>query len=237
MRPFAILIAGFITILYMQIVPEGPWSDVLLQYPPFSLLEGDLPGYALRMMATTLLFGVLPLFCVSSDCRTQRLGLNRPQKNPFNDPLFLLTLLVFPGLSTLSGFDSTMASFYPYSVTLTGSGLGGIVLHLLIYTVFYYLPWELFFRGFLILPLLPDGADTSPSSDFRWMFFASVQIIPSALAHPGHPIQELFAALPFGMVCGYCVLRYRSIWPGFLLHVLTGLALDITVLLHWGGSA
>ncbi len=159
-------------------------------------------------------------------------------------PLFFVLLAAFLLLGFTSAYSKGLASFYPYSHTLLARSISVsgwyFVLHIVLYFVFYYVPWELFFRGFLILPFLlayerstaarPTGADSGISRSGFMLVIASFQIIPSALLHFGHPFSEMATAVLFGLLAAWLVCQTRSILPGLFLHAAIGIALDTGIL-------
>lgn len=91
----------------------------------------------------------------------------------------------------------------------------------LAYAALYYVAWEWCFRGWMLFGLAR-----------RWPPALAVllQTVPSALVHLGKPAGETLGAVPFGLALGWLALRTRSIWYGWLLHVLLGVLTDAMVL-------
>lgn len=58
--------------------------------------------------------------------------------------------------------------------------------------------------------------------------FASISA--STLLHLPHPFAETVTAAGFGVLAFFLALRYRSIVPGFILHLAAGLALDAVLI-------
>jgi membrane protease YdiL (CAAX protease family) len=81
----------------------------------------------------------------------------------------------------------------------------------------YGLAWELFFRGFLLLGLKAHVG--------RWAIL--LQAVPCGLMHVGKPTFELLAAFPAALVFGVIAYRAGSILPGWLLHMLVALAVNL----------
>jgi membrane protease YdiL (CAAX protease family) len=67
---------------------------------------------------------------------------------------------------------------------------------------------EYFFRGFVVLQLLPR---------FGWHAVA-MAAWPYATVHAGKPVWELFGSVLFGLAAGYLAVRTRSIVYGLALH-------------------
>ena len=70
--------------------------------------------------------------------------------------------------------------------------------------------WEFFWRSFMLLGLEPSFGKLS-------MF---VQMMPYAIAHITKPEIEVFGSMIGGILAGYAVLKCRSIWPVYILHLL-----------------
>ncbi|MFP4383062.1 MAG: CPBP family intramembrane glutamic endopeptidase [Spirochaetia bacterium] len=155
-------------------------------------------------------------------------------------PLALLFLGGFAAAAVLNAYAGPMGEFYPYSKSIGTMFSRGdwwiLPVHFLLYILLYYLPWEFLFRGLMILPFLKildriDGLKKEEHFIFS-IAIASFQAIPSALIHIQHPFPETFAALPFGIFLGYLTVRTRSIIPGLILHIVTGLALDLVLIIQ-----
>ncbi|HUX14593.1 MAG TPA: CPBP family glutamic-type intramembrane protease [Spirochaetia bacterium] len=236
--------AGLAMVLFTYLAPPVLTPSMAAAIPLLGTLPGDLPGYVSRFLASFLLLGVGPIVLA------RIFGWNRSYLGIANSRGFLKTGLFFILLAAflLVGFTSAyskgLSSFYPYSHTLVvwSTSVSGwyFVLHVVLYFVFYYVPWELFFRGFLILPFLiayersTAAGPTPPDSGITRAGFvlviASFQIIPSALLHFGHPFSEMATAVLFGLVAAWLVCRTRSVLPGLFLHAAIGIALDTGIL-------
>ena len=83
--------------------------------------------------------------------------------------------------------------------------------------VFYYVGWEIFFRGMMQFSLRPVLGDWNA---------VLVQTIASCLVHIGKPDGEIFSSILGGIVWGIIAFRTNSIWYVFLMHWLLGVSLD-----------
>lgn len=254
-----LVLAAFALCLYAYFIPTAPGGHDLLEAGLFQGLGNihpELPGYALRFTASALILGLFPLLGMliigsllnypsSRKINTPKAsgglwlnsffslqGFCRPRMGLFFWKPFLPIWAGFILIGIFGAFDTKLAAFYPYSqyLTVLNPGVRFFLLHALLYALFYYLPWELFFRGIMILPFLRlfDRKNNLPFL----MCIASIQVIPSSLLHFGHPLSESLGAVLFGVLAAYTVLHYRSIWPSFILHVSTGLALDLSLTLR-----
>jgi len=78
----------------------------------------------------------------------------------------------------------------------------------------YLLAYELMFRGFMLIVLLPFGV---------WVA-VSVNIAIYVLAHIPKGLSEAIGAVPFGLLVCWLTLTFGSIWPAFWLHLALALA-------------
>jgi membrane protease YdiL (CAAX protease family) len=134
-------------------------------------------------------------------------------------------LVMAPVLVAASAMAATMGPFrdeYPLF-----KGAGGSVALFAGYSVaylFYYLGWELFFRGFLQCGLRQSFGDGNA---------ILIQTLASCLAHIGKPPGEIYGAILAGLVWGLVVVRSRSLLAVLLAHWLLGVSLD--ALISYGG--
>ena len=91
--------------------------------------------------------------------------------------------------------------------------------------VLYYVGWEIFFRGLLVLGL-----------EKRLGAFAAVGVstLVSTAIHYGKPQGEVLAAAIAGFLLGWLVLRTRSLLGPLVFHAATGLLTDTLVLFQTG---
>jgi len=217
----------------------------LPQMPLYTLFpfEGDLPFYAARFLASFVCFGVLPflLVCILG-YKPRDLGL-KLEFSFFKSPFWWLLVVVVVLSSVSSVTNPAIKAFYPFSKTLLSYAQkdgSWFLLHAAAYGVLYYLPWEFLFRGILIFPFLnmkdfPDYRDQALPLSLKkipgqFYAIAAFQIIPSTLLHIPHPAVESFGAVIFGIISACLVLKYRSIFPGLLIHAITGLSLDFALI-------
>jgi len=237
---FYLLLAGLVMVCYVYLIRPLVNRDLIVWLGLDRVLPGDLPFAALRFGFAFLLLGCLPLLvsvCFGGGFGT--LGLRRTALHSrLRGVWAVLPLAAAAGL--VAAYRGDLYAFYPYSRTLLSlaseHGLWVFLPYALCYAVFYYLPWELFFRGFLIFPFL-RLAEYGPEERRRTALLVIVgfQALPSALLHFGHPLAEALGAVPFGLFLGYLALKSGSIIPGLIFHVLVGLSLDFFVVLRHVG--
>jgi membrane protease YdiL (CAAX protease family) len=121
-------------------------------------------------------------------------------------------------ISWFSAPSPALQAVYPLgSPTLTAeSFLPHIVGYLL-----YYIGFEYFFRGFLLL-----GLEDRLGGRAANLLQAGV----ATLFHLGKPPIELLAVYPASLIFGYGTLRLRSIWYAVLVHWVLGVSLDYFLL-------
>jgi membrane protease YdiL (CAAX protease family) len=222
-----ILIAGGCMAAFSVSLP--PYADPSTGIGFIDALQGDLPLYAKRFALSLVLLGLIPIASAPFIVKGARIGdWFKPRAGFMRSPLFLTSL----PLGLLAGFigasSPDLAAYYPYSQTLAGlaaSNPAYAALHASLYVACYYLPWELFFRGYLLLLPLPIMEKGLP----LWIAVFA-QAIPSAFLHIGHPASEMIAALPAGIVFGYFAYASRSIIPPLVLHALIGVSTDLFII-------
>jgi membrane protease YdiL (CAAX protease family) len=232
-EPVLAAVAGLGMVGYIYLKPPLFPPDSIRRLPWIGNLPGDLPAYALRFLCSFLLFGLLPLIvALALGERPAGLGLRLPRPLRLRWLYPLLSGLILVGVF-IGAYNPALSVFYPFSRTLTLAwGGGGFVVHVLLYVMLYYLPWELLFRGILLFPFVrlvdrrfPEralsGASVIP------LLIAVLQAIPATLLHFGHPLPETLIALPFGILLGWLALRTGSLLPGLALHVLAGIGQDL----------
>jgi len=130
-------------------------------------------------------------------------------------------LVMAPVLVAASAMAARMAPFraeYPLF-----KGAGGSLALFAAYAfayLFYYLGWELFFRGFLQCGLRQSFGDGNA---------ILIQTLASCLAHIGKPPGEIYGAILAGLVWGLVVFRSRSLLAVLLAHWLLGVSLDALI--------
>lgn len=81
---------------------------------------------------------------------------------------------------------------------------------------------EFFFRGFLIIAMLPVFGEAA----------LAVSILPYVMIHFGKPYPEIFGALLAGWILGKAALKTNSISPGILVHFGIALSMDCLAMMH-----
>lgn len=237
-RPYRLLVivlyAGVALVAYVYLSPPLLSPTAARAVPLIGHLSGDLPGYTIRFGLSFLLFGIGALGVgMLLGYGPADLGLRKPGRI-IRAPLYWALLGVVVVVGVLSAYQPGLGTYYPYSHTVLNLSLGGkpwlLGVHVLAYFALYYVPWELFFRGFLVLPFLAAlPRERRGQNDGVVLGIAALQTLPSTLLHIGHPVSELLGAVLFGLVTAWLVVRTRSIIPGLIIHSTTGIVLDLTI--------
>jgi membrane protease YdiL (CAAX protease family) len=251
-----IALASFSCLLFSALTPPLLTREAAAGLPIIGSLPGDLPGYWARFILSFILLGLAPaLLALVFREKPVDLGINF--KAPLlRKPWFWLLVPLAAGIGAIGAASPDLGSFYPYSRDLIGrvhqAGLGPFFGHFAAYFFLYYVPWEFFFRGFLIFPFLiaaerafaqpgsavkaeadADGANRSRGTVLAaFVFF---QTIPSTMLHFGHPLSELASAVAAGLIFGVLAWKTRSIIPGLVLHASIGLGTDLFIVLKGAG--
>ncbi len=177
-----------------------------------------LPGIVPFLMTFALL-GVVPLLLTRPILGSSpaRLGLGAGRWRTS-----LLFAVIGVPLAVLVAYGSrgseALAAVYPLgSPSLAPSSfLPHVVGYLL-----YYIGFEYFFRGFMLLGL-EDRLGPKAAN--------ALQAGIVTLAHLGKPPIELLAAYPASLLFGWMTLRTRAIWAAVAVHWAVGVALDYFLL-------
>lgn len=206
-------------------------------------LPGDLPAYAVRFATSALFLGLLPIaLALFLGYPLRYLGLRR-NLDFVRSKTFWMCLLVAPASAIVGALTTDLYNFYPFShelIRLYPAHHDVLLVHAALYFVLYYLPWEILFRGILIFPFLPPSTVEAPLSPSpseilaapAILIVASWQVLPTVLMHLPNPFSESMGAIPFGFLTAYLAVRFRSIWPGLIIHALAGIGVDFAIIIH-----
>ena len=197
----------------------------------------DLLKYINRILCSAIFLGAIPLVVIKlAGLRLSDIGFTVPRSRSPSRLLFILALCG-AGAGAISSQIGPLKTFYPYARSLityaADYGLWIALPHVGVYFLFYYVSWEIFFRGILILPLigeLEEPHSSRPSGSV--IAIAGLQALPSALLHFGHPISEIIGAIFFGVCAGYFVVKTKSILPSLIFHASVGITLDLCIIIQ-----
>ena len=166
-----------------------------------------------------LLFGILPILLIRFVFK-ERLASFGLQLGDWRFGLkaFLVLAPIFALASYLSRNDAPFLAEYPL---FKGAGASSTIFfgHAVAY-MFYYIGWEIYFRGFMQFGLRQSMGD--------WNAIL-VQTAVSCILHIGKPAGEIYGAILGGIVWGIIAFRARSIVFIVLLHWLLGVVLDYSI--------
>ena len=235
-----ILVASLVMVFFTYLTPplfNKPFFSFLVSFDGISI---DNAIYLSRFMLSFLLLGIVPLITVFLCGQSPRLLGLIIRIKPFRWYHMFIFIIIAVTAGVTGGLDKSISGFYPYTHSLITEvqnvGWSRFIIHTVLYGFFYYLPWELFFRGFLILPfidkLIQSDKDLITNSDNRYLLYGIIafQTIPSTLLHFGHPMTELISAIPAGILFGWLVYKTKSIFPAFILHFIVGISTDATII-------
>jgi len=129
--------------------------------------------------------------------------------------LFILMLPVIFAVSFLDSFKTT----YPFLKFMAEVDLGMLIFWEIIYLA-QFIAIEFFFRGFLLLGMLPVFGEAA----------LAVSILPYVMIHFGKPYPEVLGALIAGWILARLALKTGSIVPGILIHFGVALSMDLLAL-------
>lgn len=233
-----IALASVSCLLFSAFTPPLLTPAAAAGFPIIGALDAASQGYWARFSLSFLLLGIAPAIMALA-FREKAADLGLSLRTPLlRKPAFWLLIPVAVLLGAFGATASDLGSFYPYSRDLVlrvrESGLAPFVGHYAAYFFLYYVPWEFFFRGFLIFPfaLAAEREGSGPTAIAALVLF---QTIPSTLLHFGHPLSELASAVAAGLIFGALAWKTRSIVPGLLLHAALGLGTDAFIVLKGSG--
>lgn len=154
----------------------------------------------------------------------------------------LATLLLFAGVAVLMIFASRRPdyqSYYPifrhfghfpmldrfchaqFYVPFVESDIKALLYGWITYGMYMFC-WEFFFRGYLLFGL------------FRTIGWPAVivQAIIFGILHLGKPTSEVALSFGAGIILGVLALRAKSFLPGFLLHWVAFITMDLLVIVQ-----
>ena len=220
-------------ILVYMALALGIWKTVA----PIPSLDGELIEDwgvffwgARKIFLAALLFGLIPAGLVKFAFR-ENLSNYGVQCGNMRRVLFSAALLT-PIMAAVGYFSGTVDAFYTvYPLnpavkwSLSGSPVWMIV-HSIVYLLFYYYAFEFFFRGFLLRGLSDSCGLTNA---------LLIQAAACLCFHFGHPACEMWGSFAGSLFWGYIVLRNDSILSTWVQHAALGIGLDVGLLAHLAG--
>lgn len=187
-----------------------------------STVQGDVYAYLLEYFSFFLLMLVVPLVISVSFKKAavlkSLLSLCVSWKNLLW-AFLAVAVLVVPSAYHASSLQSVVAEYPLPRVLLHNQHL--MPVYFLGLFFLYYLPWEFFFRGFLLFGLKDRFGTTAA---------ILIQTISSCLVHIGKPAPEILGSIPFGILFGIIAIRTKNLWIVVLIHAALGIFTDIFVI-------
>jgi len=189
------------------------FTGFILLLVNYQIREGGFAGW---VVTNTFLLSIIPiLFALLLKIRFNEIGLSMESWKKFL-PLTVVILFLSSPLIVYASTREDFRNYYPIwnpgLHQLNFLVIESIVLLLMFNT-------EFFFRGLLLFSL-----------EERFGNWAIVlQSIPYSLMHIGKPPLEVPYSFLAGIVFGYIALKYRSVFPGLLVHWSGSVFLDILI--------
>jgi membrane protease YdiL (CAAX protease family) len=184
----------------------------------------QLYGYGWWALSRVLGYVLLPIFvwklCFPKD-RILDLGL---RVRGFVEHVWIyvaLLAIVLPVMVVVSQ-QPDFGSYYPFYKLSSRSWFDFLVWEAMYYVQFFAL--EFFFRGWMVGAL---RRSMGASAIF-------VMSLPYCMIHYGKPYLEAHGAIVAGVVLGSLSMKTRSIYAGFLLHIMVAAGMDVLSLYKRG---
>jgi len=182
----------------------------------------DLALVAFSRVMALVALGIIPALVIRFGFRERLADYGLALRAPRLNGLFALfgaCAVVLVGF--LASRQPEFRAIYP--AVRSAIGAPRLLLISSLFYVLYYFGYETFFRGYLLFGL-ERRLGSAPA--------ILVTTLATTLVHVTRPAGEYLAAFVAGLVAGYVVLRTRSIWGFFLVHLIAGLSLDFFCALH-----
>ncbi|MGF1467724.1 MAG: CPBP family intramembrane glutamic endopeptidase [Sandaracinaceae bacterium] len=132
--------------------------------------------------------------------------------------LYLLAYAAVAGLVLGVSYGPSFSEYYPFYKLASRSWYDFLAWEMLYAGQFFRL--EYFFRGFWLKAAKPSMGSHA----------IYAMIVPYCMIHFGKPYAEILMAIIAGLFLGTLALRTRSIWGGFVVHVLVAVTMDVASL-------
>ncbi len=186
----------------------------------------DAPGAVVwQFLASLLLFGLVPCLVYRGllGLPLRDLGIGAGDRGyGLRFTAVVVPLLVVPAMLLAARLPDVRTE-YPLARGI-GSALGPFLLFEAAYLL-YYVGWEIFFRGFLVLGL-ERRIGALPA--------VALSTLVSTAVHYGKPEGEVWGAVVVGVIFGWLAIRTRSVLYPFLLHAAVGILTDVFIVLGPG---
>ena len=229
-KSIVLLVASFGLAGYAVLIGSYEPGAFLASIVGVDAIPRDTTVYLQRFVASAILFGVFPVAAAAvSRVSMRSLGIAAPRKFGSLSWLILLSICGI-AIGAVGSLDPSLASFYPYHPRMASmvAERGALVflVHSALYLILYYFPWEIVFRGVMVVmvtePLIGESGRVPPIA----MLVALLHAASSSIIHIGHPAPEVLGVVVFGAVSGYLAVVSRSLFPALAIHAFAGISLD-----------
>lgn len=185
---------------------------------------GEVYAYLMEYFSFFVLMLAVP-FAIAKKYRKDKLlrslmGFANLKKNILWT-LLVIVLLIIPVAYNASSMPAVQGEYPLPRFLLQDQKLMPVYLLGLLFL--YYVPWEFFFRGFLLFGLKEKYGTTAA---------ILIQTISSCLVHIDKPAAEMVGSIPFGIIFGIIAIRTKNIWVVVLLHASLGIFTEIFATFH-----
>ena len=218
-KPTLILLLTPILLTTFKYYGSKDWYYEILKD---SIVLGGDPEWTAALyvfFSSLVLFGLVPLLVIKFVFRDHlsSYGLQLGDTSFGWKAVAILSPLFVVSAYPSSSMQDFLAEYPLFSGA--GSSTGTFFLHSFSY-LFFYIGWEIYFRGFMQFGLRSHFGD--------WNSIL-IQVLASCLVHIGKPAAETYSSILGGLVWGILAFRSRSILYGLIIHWLLGIALDFFI--------
>jgi len=194
-------------------------NEIFTFHQSFDIIIEDLISFGYWFLSDFILFFCVPFviikFIFQENLKTYGITFGDWQ---IGLGFFFFSILLFIPVIYFISVADQFNSYFPLML----SAKNDLVVFLIYETLFilFIFSWEFIFRGFMLFGL-----------EKKFGFYSIfIQMLPFVLLHSGKPFIETFSSIFGGIILGYLALRTRSIYYGFLIHVLILITLDVIAL-------
>ncbi|WP_371801811.1 CPBP family intramembrane glutamic endopeptidase [Candidatus Lokiarchaeum ossiferum] len=191
----------------------GYFINKLAAADPYSR---SLLNVLLGFLFTTLALVVLPIIVIKKRWQKPLSYFGTKPGNKKWGIIICLAFILATPIFYFSSNDANLINTYPLTKDALSSW-GFFVFYELLYVVFYYIPYEFFFRGVLQLGLSKTWK--------KWQSILFVTVLTTFL-HLTKPFTEIIAAAFAGILFGIIAEKTDSWYYVFLLHITVGILTD-----------
>ncbi len=173
----------------------------------------------LGFLTTTIILCVFPLIQNQIHWKKSLAYFGSQKGNWFFGLIAVGIAVPLMGLLYFNSQNQTLINIYPFTKDVLSPEQPWIffVLYELSYIIFYYIPYEFYFRGVLQLGLSKTWK--------KWQSILFVTVLTTVL-HIAKPYTEIIAAFIVGFLFGILAEKTQSWYYGFFIHIAAGVLND-----------